>query len=280
MAKVKVTKSLNNNVLIGNHSTFGEVVLIGRGIGFNRKKGDWINQQEVEKLFVLKDEKEQESYLKLLPYMEQPLVELTIKAIDLIRRTTDQPLHEHIHVGLMDHLSFALTRIEKGMTMKNPFLAETKVLYPSEYAIAENVGALIEEETGVSLPEGEIGFITLHIHSAMQNKDLHDVNSHSRLITQLIELIEAQLDFNMDKDGADFMRLVRHLRFTIERVDKGEKVEEPIAITKLLKQEYPVCYNLSWKLIKVMQQTLKKPVFDAEAVYLTMHLQRIGQKLK
>jgi transcriptional antiterminator len=54
-------------------------------------------------------------------------------------------------------------------------------------------------------------------------------------------------------------------------VGLGEKVAEPEKITPLLKEEYPVCYNISWKLIKVMQQILKKNVFDAEAVYLTLH---------
>jgi transcriptional antiterminator len=63
-------------------------------------------------------------------------------------------------------------------------------------------------------------------------------------------------------------------------VVKGEKVDEPEKINSLLKLEYPVCYNLSWKLIKVMQQFLKMKVFDAEAVYLTMHLQRLQKKFK
>jgi transcriptional antiterminator len=76
------------------------------------------------------------------------------------------------------------------------------------------------------------------------------------------------------------MRLIRHLRFTIERVTNGEKVEEPEKISSLLKEEYPICYNLSWKLIKVIQQTLKQKVYDAEAVYLTMHLQRLQKKIK
>ncbi|SIA90475.1 RNA-binding antitermination protein GlcT [Mycobacteroides abscessus subsp. abscessus] len=57
-------------------------------------------------------------------------------------------------------------------------------------------------------------------------------------------------------------------------------MEEPEKIADLLKSEYPVCYNLSWKLIKVMQQALRKKVFDAEAVYLTMHLQRLQKKIK
>jgi transcriptional antiterminator len=93
-------------------------------------------------------------------------------------------------------------------------------------------------------------------------------------------MVEGQFEIAIDKEGIDYVRLVRHLRFAIDRVLKGEKVEEPEKIASLLKEEYPVCYNLSWKLIKVMQQTLKMKVFDAEAVYLTMHLQRLQQKFK
>ena len=43
----------------------------------------------------------------------------------------------------------------------------------------------------------------------------------------------------------------------------------------MLKTEYPVCYNLAWKMIKVIQQTLQMEIYEAEAVYLTLHLQRI-----
>ena len=93
-------------------------------------------------------------------------------------------------------------------------------------------------------------------------------------------MIEQQLDVKINKESVDYMRLVRHIRYTIERVLREERVEEPEKIAKLLKEEYPLCYNLSWKLIKMMQQTLRKPVYDAEAVYLTMHLQRIQTKVK
>jgi transcriptional antiterminator len=55
-------------------------------------------------------------------------------------------------------------------------------------------------------------------------------------------------------------------------------VEESPKISFLLQREYPLCYNLSWKLIKIMQNTLKKPIEHAEAIYLTMHLQRIYNK--
>jgi transcriptional antiterminator len=267
-------------VLIAEHPSYEEVVLIGKGIGFNRKRGDFIETDAVEKLFVLKNEKEQENYIKLLPFIDSDFLEIIISAIDLIKQRTHSVLNEHIHVALTDHLMFALTRASQGMDIRNPFLVETKALYRHEYEIAIEVVQLIKEKTGISLPVGEIGFIALHIHSAITNKNLSDVNQHSQLVGRLVEMVEEQFELEIDKESIDYMRLVRHIRFAIERVIKGEKVKEPEKIASLLKEEYPVCYNLSWKLIKVMQQTLKMKVFDAEAVYLTMHLQRLQNKFK
>ncbi|MGX6446267.1 glucose PTS transporter transcription antiterminator GlcT [Neobacillus sp. K501] len=280
MANLLIDKVLNNNVLIAEHPSYKEVVLIGKGIGFNRKHGEYIDTDSVDKLFVLKNEKEQASYIKLLPFIDNDLLEVIISAIDLIKQRTHSMLNEHIHVALTDHLMFAITRASQGLEMKNPFLVETKTLYRHEYEIASDVVELIKQKTGFALPIGEIGFIALHIHSSITNKNLSDVNQHSQLVSRLVEMVEKQFEIQIDKEGIDYMRLVRHLRFTIERVIKGEKVEEPDKISSLLKEEYPLCYNLSWKLIKVMQQTLKMKVFDAEAVYLTMHLQRIQKKFK
>jgi transcriptional antiterminator len=280
MVRLLIDKVLNNNVLIAEHPSYEEVVLIGKGLGFNRKHGEYIDTEAVEKLFVLKNEKEQENYIKLLPFIDNDSLEVIISAIDLIKQRTNSMLHEHIHVALTDHLMFAITRSSKGMELKNPFLVETKTLYRHEYEVAAEVVQLIKEKTGISLPVGEVGFIALHIHSALTNKNLSEVNQHSQLVSRLVGMVEEQFGIEIDKEGIDYMRLVRHLRFTIERVIKGERVEEPEKIASLLKEEYPVCYNLSWKLIKVMQQTLKMKVFDAEAVYLTMHLQRIQKKFK
>ncbi|MFB7640605.1 glucose PTS transporter transcription antiterminator GlcT [Peribacillus butanolivorans] len=275
-----VEKVLNNNVVIATHSSYGEVVSIGKGLGFNRKKGEELSPDLAEKTFVLKNVKEQESYKKLLPKIDQNLQAAIIESIHLINNRVSGKLNEHIHVGLTDHLLFALQRVSQGMTIKNPFLKETITLYPFEHDIAVDVIDLIEDKTGIGLPQGEIGFITLHIHSAIANKDLSEVNQHSQLIYHLIQVVEEQLELQINKDSVDYTRLVRHLRFMIDRVMAGEEVDEPEKIALLLKEEYPLCYNISWKLIKIMQQKLGKPVFDAEAVYLTMHIQRLQKKIK
>ncbi|WP_110926123.1 glucose PTS transporter transcription antiterminator GlcT [Bacillus massiliglaciei] len=280
MTGILVEKVLNNNVVIARHPRFDEVVIIGKGLGFGRKKGDILPADLVQKMFVLKNEKEQENYKKLLPSIDETLQLSIIDAIQHITKRVSGTLNEHIHVGLTDHLLFVMNRIQNGVVIKNPFLQETIALYPSEHEIASEVVDLIEKRTGMSLPEDEVGFITLHIHSAAAHKNLSEINRHSQLIFQLISMIEDQLNIQIDKKSVDYMRLIRHLRFAIDRILSEERVEEPEKFGEILKEEYPVCYNLSWKLMKVMQQQLGKPVYDAEAVYLTMHIQRLQKKLK
>lgn len=280
MKKFTISKVLNNNVLIAIDDTESEVVLIGRGIGFNQKPGELIDNETVEKLFVLNDPDEQEQYKELLRTIDEATLKMLISVVEMIQERTNLPLNEHIHVALTDHLVFAVSRMRRGMAIRNPFLLETRALYPEEYKIAEEVTSMVNQQLTVALPEGEIGFIALHIHSALVNKNVQDVAKHSNLIVQLIQMIEEQFDMTIDKSSIDYMRLIRHLHFTIERVVRGERVAEPKKITLLLKSEYPVCYNLAWKLIKIMQQSLKKDIYEAEAVYLTLHLQRIQAKIE
>lgn len=278
MEKFTIKKVLNNNVLIAIDNDKSEVVLIGRGIGFGKKSEEAIFREKVEKLFVLNDPAEQEQYKQLVSTLDEETLKVLISVVEIIQERANMLLNEHIHVALTDHLIFAVGRMRRGMAIRNPFLLETKALYPDEYKIAEEVTAMVNKKLTVALPEGEIGFIALHIHSALVNKNVRDVTKYSELIIQLVKMIEAQFNMKIDKSSIDYMRLIRHLHFTIERVVRGEKVAEPEKITLLLKTEYPVCYNLAWKLIKIMQQTLKKDVYEAEAVYLTLHLQRIQAK--
>lgn len=243
-----------------------------------KKGGELISNETVEKIFVLKNEQEQEQYKKLLPYTNEKMIEVVSDCIAHISKKVGLPLNEHIHIALTDHITFAIKRIEQGMDIKNPFLSETEVLYPKEYNIASEVVSIIEDKLKIKLPKGEIGFIALHIHSAITHKSISEVNRHSQLIAQLIEVAEDSLNIQLDKESFNYLRLVRHLQATIERVLKEEKTEEPEELALLLKKKYPLCYNVAWKMIKMMQQVLKKQIDEAEAVYLTMHLYRIAKK--
>ncbi|SEN24188.1 glucose PTS transporter transcription antiterminator GlcT [Lihuaxuella thermophila] len=270
-----IKKALNNNVVIAEHPAYEEVVLIGKGIGFKKKAGDRIDPQPVEKLFILVDKKEQEQYKQLISQVDERLVELMNDVIHHIAERFATPLNEHIHVALTDHIGFAIKRLEQGLEFKNPFLIETQALYEKEYQVAEEIVDMIRDRLGVQLPESEIGFIAMHIHSAITRRGLAEIKQHSQLILKLIQIVESSLHIKIDRKSISYLRLITHLRYAIERTVRGEEVSEPKGFADLLKSQYPVCYNLAWKLAKVMERTLESPVSKAEISYLTLHLQRL-----
>lgn len=270
-----IEKVLNNNVVIARHDAYKEVVLIGNGLGFNKKKGDVISFDHADKTFLLKDETEKEQYVNLIPHIDEDLIAFINDQLLFIEAQMGKTLNEHIHVALTDHLSFAIKRIQQNMQFSNSFLFEIESLYPKEYQVAKGVVKEFERQLGIVFPEGEIGFIALHIHSAVTDKPLRDINRDHALISQLTQLIESGLKVDLSKDNVNYHRLIQHLHRAIDRIHQGESLGDENKLQEVLKAEYPVCYNLAWKLIKVMQNQLNKPVDEAEVLYLTIHLQRL-----
>ncbi|MFC7681364.1 glucose PTS transporter transcription antiterminator GlcT [Paenibacillus sp. GCM10028914] len=278
MSSLQVAKVLNNNVIIAKHPEHDEVVIIGKGIGFNRKTKDLIPLSAVEKMFILTKPEEQEQYKQLVPQIDEPLIEAMNDIILHASKSGCGPLNEHIHIALTDHIAFAIKRHAQGLIIHNPFLYETKELYPEEYKMAEYAVETIKKRLGVDLGEEEAGFIALHFHSALTNQHISEVRKYSVLVSDLVQVVEDKLEYVIPRDSLDYSRLITHLRFALERVRRGEAVEETDSLDSLLKREYPEMYALAWKLTKMMEQRLKKPIYAAEAGYLTIHLQRLAQR--
>lgn len=280
MSKIQVFKVLNNNVIIANHPKYQEVVVIGKGIGFNSKVGDDLPLTSVEKMFILTNQQEQEQYKQLIPQVAENLIEIVNEGILYIMEHSKLPLNEHIQIALTDHISFALKRYNQGIMLHNPFLFETKEMYPEEYQMAEHVIELIRKGFHVDLEQDEVGFVALHIHSALTNQHITEVKKHSELVAYLVELVEENINYQIPRNSLDYSRLLTHLRFALERVRSGRIEKQISSLDKLLHQEYPELYSLAWKMTKIMEQKLHMPVSPSEVSYLTVHLQRLNEKKK
>jgi transcriptional antiterminator len=278
MKSLHVKKALNNNVIIGNHPDHGEVVVIGKGIGFNAKSGDQLSLESIEKLFILTNEQERKQYIQLLPEIDEKLIEVIGEVVMYISQKTQTELNEHIHIALTDHIAFALKRLEQDIVFHNPFLFETQEIYPVEFEFAKYAIDLIHEKMGVDLGEDEIGFVALHIHSGLTNRHINEVREHTQLIADLVGLIEQELEFTIDKTSLDFSRLLTHLRFAIERVRRGEQVSDMGKLESILEQEYPTLHKLAVKLTNLMETRLSLAVYQAEVSYLIVHLHRVAPK--
>jgi transcriptional antiterminator len=230
----KILKVLNNNVVIAEGSNNQEAVLIGKGIGFSKKAGDPMEESNVDKLYVLKDEEKQDQYKQLLTQVDENVILVINDIIQYSEERLDVKFNEHIHIALTDHIAFAIKRVQQGMDIINPFLEETQMMYPKEYSVAEEVVKMVDQQMKILFPEGEIGFITLHLHSAATNRSLSELNKYSQLMNTLIQVVEQQLRITIDKSTIDYMRLIQHLRRGIDRIENEEQVGNQDRLAKVL----------------------------------------------
>lgn len=161
MSQYSVKKSFNNNaVLVTKEDT--DYILIGRGIGFDKKRGDRIPESKmIENVFIMVDEKNRQQYENLLENVDHRLLAITEDIIRMAEEDFQEKLHADTHLGLVDHISFAVRRIREGIGIVNPFLVETRMMYRQEYAVAAKAVRLIRDRLGIEIPESETGFIVL-----------------------------------------------------------------------------------------------------------------------
>lgn len=164
---MKITKQLNNNIIIASDEQGREMVLMGRGIGFGVKPGMEPNMDLVEKRFFgFSSGKHTQQLAELLSRIPLEHFSLGIQVAEHIQEKVKDPLNETFVLLISDHISFALERRRKGLDLSNALLWEIRKFYPEEYRLGLDALDIIEKETGVRLLEDEAGFLAMHIVNA------------------------------------------------------------------------------------------------------------------
>ncbi|MGV3274421.1 glucose PTS transporter transcription antiterminator GlcT [Staphylococcus sp. 11261D007BR] len=282
MKEYKITKILNNNVIIcePHHA---EVVVIGKGLGFNKKAGMTLhNPETIEKVFTLENKVEQDHYKQLVAQTDEHVLRAVIDSVQMILTHVGLNGNESFIVALTDHLIFAIKRLKNNQFIPNPFLSETQFSYPDAYKIAKRVVNRINNVLNISFPEDEVGFITLHISSFLNNHTIKDTQKVPELIQKLIQLIEHDFNIHVSTESIQYQRFIRHIHFLLERLKKDEHTTMDVNFETLLKAQYPICYNVAVKGSKVIQSLFNIALTNAEVAYLTLHIYHlvlVSQKL-
>lgn len=276
MPSYLIKKVLNNNVLMCEYRK-EEVIIIGKGLGFNQKAGKYIEPDKIiEKIFTLQNKQEQDHYKMVLEHTDEDVVKVVIESVQLIMAHFDLSQNESFIVSLTDHIVFALKRYQQNQFIQNPFLSETKYSYPEAYKIAKRVVARINLQLHVDFPDDEVGFIALHIASQTNQIDIEQTQQVPKLIKTAVKIIEHDLQIKIPVQSIQYQRFVRHIHFLLQRVRNGERAHVELNFETLLKSQYPLCYNIAVKIVKMIQTQSSVEVYQAEIAYLTMHIQQLS----
>ena len=267
-----LVKVFNNNIILVK-SSGREKILFEKGIGFGKKFGAVIKKgTEVEKIFIIENEQNIQNFNKVIERTDEKLLALFEEIIYDISEEIDEELSENIHIGLVDHLSFAIKRLESKEEIQNPFLIEIETLYPLDFYLAEKASRRIEKEIGVNVPDGEIGFIALHIHSARNNGKLSNTVKYSYLGNLIIKYVEDELNIQVKRRSLDYARFLTHMRFAIERIITKNPIENDLR--GIIKSKYKKSYKISEEIGKILSKELNTEVSEDEIAYIAMHIER------
>jgi transcriptional antiterminator len=268
-----VVKSFNNNILLVREKG-KEKILFQKGIGFSKKAGDIIQKgTTVEKVFIIEDEDNQRNFDEILTRVDTKLIALVEEMIAEITDELGEELNENIHIGLIDHLFYAIKRLEDNEEIQNPFLVEIETLYSREFEMASELANRISGELKLDIPEGEKGFIALHIHSARNNGKLSNTIKYSFLSNSIVQHVEDRLNIKINKRSLDYARFLTHIRFAIERIITNSPIKNDLI--DAIREKYPLSYKIAEETRKIICRVLDiSSVSEDEVAYLAMHIER------
>ncbi|MDO4293056.1 MAG: PRD domain-containing protein [Eubacteriales bacterium] len=272
-----IKNAISNNVVCARNERNQERILVGKGLGFKAKPGDEIDASRVEKEFFLKSKNITGKLYALLAKTPEVYMEIADQIVREAEEALGRDLDEAVLLHLIDHISFAVTRLSEGLEFKNVLLWEIRSFYPREYEVAARALDLIEEKTGARLPEDEAGSIAMHLVNA--EFDYQDLNGSVRmteLIHKVISVVRYQYHMNFDEDSIHFVRFVTHLKFFAQRLFQDKMLDgEDAEFQGMIRRQYAESYGCAEKIAKLIWNDYQIAVPEEELVYLTVYIRRI-----
>lgn len=277
-----INRILNNNVVITSDDNGEETIVMGKGIGYQKSKGDIIDKEKVNKVFKISNREVSDKFQELFNKIPIEHMKLSGEIIEFAESKLDKKLNEGIYISLSDHTYTAIKRIKNNITVKNALLWEIKRFYKKEFEIGLKALELIEEKTHVRLPLDEAGFIALHIVNAQLDIEQPKIQEITKLIEEILTIVRINFRIEFNEDSVFYYRFIAHLRYFAQRLFSNKTYnsdtdEELVNIIKIKYAKEFECVN------KIKTFIIKKYNYELsndEYVYLTIHIAKVIEDSK
>ncbi|MBQ5865050.1 MAG: PRD domain-containing protein [Oscillospiraceae bacterium] len=278
---MRIKKIINNNILCAVDDKGNELIVTGRGIGFQRHRGETIDTALIERTYRMEEKTGQRKLRELVEKIPIEHLSLTEGLIKHITSQIPQKLNESLLITMADHISFAILRKAQGVEFSNPLKGPIMCYYPTEYHLGQYCLRVIREQLGVTLHEDEAAFIALHIVNAELNTNMSEMYQITQLIEGTISVVEYFYQNQFDRESLDFNRFVVHLRYFAQRLFQNQIMEDSQGerdevFRQLIMKNCKEHYKCAQCIADYIKNTYQKDLSDEELTYLTIHLKRIN----
>ena len=269
MKTFEVLKVLNHNVLLGVNQG-KEYILTGKGIGFQMKPGLFVNEENISNFHLIQDSQKLTNYEKMVLDTPGQILLATEKAIILAEERLQTKFDQTIHLSLLDHIRFAVYRLEHQIEVRSFLTEEYHFMYAELYDIATQMVKKINETIGVTLPDSEVGAIILHLHAALNKEKVSQTAIYAKVIEFSLIFLQEKLGAQIANNHLAKARLITHLKFALKRSESKKELANPLA--DVIKKQYPEIFQIAEQLAQEIQANFFIPFSQSEISYIALHL--------
>lgn len=272
-----VEKIFNNNIVLSKDEKNQEVIVMGRGIAFQKRPGDLIDPQIVEKVFAQINKDMTSQLVALLSEIPVYYFQLTEEIIQFAKQKLGRKINDNVIIGLTDHIFFAIKRFNEGIVVQNGLLWEIKRLYKEEYQVGKSALVFINEKVNVQLPEDEAAFIALHLVNAQLDEEIPTIMTMTKVMKGVLEIVRMHFMVAFDEDSLNYYRFISHLKFFSQRVVSGNfyQDEQDQDMFNFVKEKYAESYECTEKISHFIESQFGYQLTSEERLYITVHIERL-----
>ncbi len=269
----RITKILNHNSFMGIESKNDqECLIMGKGVAFGKKVGQTVSVTADSRIYSLKELTDRGEAKEIIKSVSPLCLELANEVLDQAEEEFGK-VDRSILFTMADHLDFAVRRIQNGEQISNPLTDDIRIMFYKEYKVAGCIRDLLKEKLGIRIDEHEVGYIALHVHSAIVDENVSQAMEIARTVRECICMVEEETGKSIDVMSLSYNRLMNHVRYMVARAIHGEKLK--MSLNDYMSVKFPGPYMTAEKICRKMEKSLKLPIPDIEIGYLAMHLERM-----
>lgn len=278
---MRIVQSLNQNALLVSDEG-QEFIIIGKGIGYGKKKGDLVENEEVSKYYKIKNSENEQRVQAILEELDEEVVLMAERIAKHAQEALQKELNESFIFSLAAHIKFTEEKYQQDIEIPEPFHYELRYLYPKEYKVAEWAVDFLNSEYNMNLPKVEISFFILHfVNGLLENEQVSNAVELSEMLNDLVEIVEHSLGCSLDRNSLEFSRFIIHIRYFILRTNNKEKKirkdsENMDKLYGMTTAIYPKEYAVVHEMKQLLKQMYGIEFGAAEDFYLLLHLVRLS----
>lgn len=269
----RVGKVLNHNCIIGiDDADNKEYLLMGKGVGFGKKVSQYMDTRPDDIVYSLQELTDRGAAKDIIKSVSPVCLELAGAVLGEAEKEFGT-IDRSILFPMADHIEYAVKRIQNQEQISNPLTDDIRVLFYKEYKVAQCIGPLLLERLEIQIDEHEIGYIALHIHSAINDEKVSTAMQMARAVRDCISLIEEETGRKIDVTSLSYNRLMNHVRYMMARAMKKESLK--LSMNDYISIKFPQAFQIATAICDEISHNLKCELEDMEIGYLAMHIARV-----